>query len=44
MANLTDTELKELFHKVWGEAHDGNYNKYDWLRLQIELAKRGIDV
>jgi hypothetical protein len=33
----------ELFHKLWGEAHDSpNYNKDNWNKLQVLLDKLGI--
>lgn len=38
-------EVAELFHKLWGEAHDSpNYNKEDWKRMQFLLDKLGIQV
>ena len=36
-------ESSELFHKLWGEAHDSpQYNKDNWNRLQTLLRKLGI--
>jgi hypothetical protein len=36
-------ESSELFHKLWGEAHDSpNYNKNNWNKLQTLLRKLGI--
>jgi len=33
----------ELFHKLWGEAHDSpQYNKESWVKMQILLDKLGI--
>ena len=30
-------EVKELFHKLWGQAASGEYVKSDWIRLQVLL-------
>jgi len=34
-------ELWRLFHKLWGEAHDKQYNKSEWIKMQRELEKLG---
>lgn len=35
----------ELFHKLWGEAHDSpDYNKENWRIMQLLLDKLGIPV
>jgi hypothetical protein len=39
------TACAELFHKLWGEAHDSpEYNKDSWKKMQILLDKLGIPV
>lgn len=36
-------QASELFHQLWGEAHDSpNYNKDNWNALQVLLRKLGI--
>lgn len=33
----------ELFHKLWGEAHDSpSYNKQNWIEMQKLLNKFGV--
>ncbi len=41
---VKDTEAAaELFHKLWGEAHDSpDYNKENWQKMQKLLDKLGI--
>jgi hypothetical protein len=37
--------IPELFHKLWGEAHDSpQYNKQNWLKMQLLLRNNGIKV
>ena len=39
------TACAELFHKLWGEAHDSpEYNKSNWQKMQLLLDKLGIPV
>jgi hypothetical protein len=41
--NKNRQEAAELFHKLWGEAHDSSdYNKENWKRMQYLLDKLGI--
>jgi hypothetical protein len=42
METLTDSELKALFHELWGDATVGEYNKDKWMELQEALTQRGI--
>lgn len=39
------TDIAELFHKLWGEAHDSpDYNKQNWLKMQLLLRQNGLKV
>lgn len=39
------TDVAELFHKLWGEAHDSpDYNKQNWLKMQLLLRQNGLKV
>lgn len=43
--NNNRKEAAELFHKLWGQAHDSpDYNKQDWIKMQSLLDKLDIPV
>jgi hypothetical protein len=33
------TELEQLFHQLWGQAKDGEYDKEKWIKAQRLLEK-----